>query len=225
MISEIHQRLLSMKDEKYRQFHIRLIPETKYEIIGIRIPNIRKYAKELISKKEDIKFGNKYYEEVLLHGIYIAGYKCSFDRKIKLIDEYIPRIDNWAICDSFVSSIKDIKKHLDDYYPYVVKYLKSDKDFIQRYALVVLLNYYINDKYKNDLYKIIHKQKYKAYYSKMAGAWLLSYMFMNYFEDTLSFISNNSIDEFVYKKGIQKALDSYRLDKKQKSILRNLNTF
>ncbi len=222
MISQIHSDLISMQDKKYRDFNISILGETSYDVIGIRIPQLRAYAKELL-KKDNVVFKDKYYEEVLVHGFYIAGKRCDFKTKIKMIEEYLPLIDSWGLCDSFVSSLKDIKKNKEYYYKYVLKYLKSNKEFYQRYGLVVLLNYYINDNYLNDLYKIIKTQKYKAYYSKMAGAWLLSYLFMFYFDETVKFVINNNIDEFVYKKGIQKAKDSYRLSKKQKDILRTLN--
>lgn len=223
MISEIHSTLLALKDDKYRDFQLKLI-SSKYPIIGVRLPDIKAYAKKLLKEEKRPVFKDKYYEEVLLHGLYIARYKCPFDEKIQMIEDYLPLIDNWGICDSFVCAIKDINKHKDEYYKYVKKYLKSDEEFIQRYGLVVLLDYYIEDKYIEDLYRIIKKQKYKGYYSKMAGAWLLSYLFMFYFEDTVDYVSNNRIDDFVYKKGIQKALDSYRLTDKQKKLLRTLKS-
>lgn len=223
MISKIHQKLLSLKDEKYLDFQKKIITRTSYQIIGVRLPELRTYAKELLKENKQIKFKDKYYEEVLLHGFYLAGAKCSFSEKIELIDEYLSLIDNWGICDSFVSSLKDINKNKDTYYPYLLKHLKTDKEYYQRFALVVLLTYYLEDKYLKDIYKIIKTQKYNGYYSKIAAAWLLSCLFMFYFEETINYIKNNKLDEFVYKKGIQKALDSYRLDKRQKDILRSLN--
>ncbi|MBR4470240.1 MAG: DNA alkylation repair protein [Erysipelotrichaceae bacterium] len=222
MVSKIQQQLLSMKDEEYRDFHLRIVGDTKYEIIGIRLPKIRQLTKQLLKEKQDIVFEDHYYEEVLLHGLFIAGYKCPFDEKITMIERYLPLIDNWAICDSFVSSLKEIRKHSDEYYPFILKYLDSEEEFIQRYALVVLLNHYINDSYLNELYRIIREEKYNGYYSLMAGAWLLSYLFMFYFDETLIFVKENTLDDFIMKKGIRKALDSYRLNLKQKEILRSL---
>ncbi len=222
MVSKIQQQLLPMKDEEYRDFHLRIVGDTKYEIIGIRLPKIRQLTKQLLKEKQDIVFEDHYYEEVLLHGLFIAGYKCPFDEKITMIERYLPLIDNWAICDSFVSSLKEIRKHSDEYYPFILKYLDSEEEFIQRYALVVLLNYYIDDSYLNELYRIIREEKYNGYYSLMAGAWLLSYLFMFYFDETLIFVKENTLDDFIMKKGIRKALDSYRLNLKQKEILRSL---
>ena len=222
MVSKIQQQLLPMKDEEYRDFHLRIVGDTKYEIIGIRLPKIRQLTKQLLKEKQDIVFEDHYYEEVLLHGLFIAGYKCPFDEKITMIERFLPLIDNWAICDSFVSSLKEIRKHSDEYYPFILKYLDSEEEFIQRYALVVLLNFYIDDSYLNELYRIIREEKYNGYYSLMAGAWLLSYLFMFYFDETLIFVKENTLDDFIMKKGIRKALDSYRLNLKQKEILRSL---
>lgn len=211
-----------MRDEEYHDFHIKIVGDTKYEIIGIRLPKIRLMAKELLKEKKEYSFGDHYYEEVLLHGLYIAGYKCPFEEKTEMIEGFLPLIDNWAICDSFVSSLKEIRKHRKEYYPFILKYLRSKEEFIQRYALVVLLNHYMDDAYLNELYQIIREEKYNGYYSLMAGAWLLSYLFMFYFDETLSFVKENTLDEFIMKKGIRKALDSYRLSKEQKEILRRL---
>ena len=115
-----------------------------------------------------------------------------------------------------------IKKHKEEYYPYVLKYLASDKEFIQRYGLVVLLDYSIEDKYLDELYRIIKEERYNGYYSMMAGAWLLSYLFMFYFDRTVEYVKNTQLNDFVRKKGIRKALDSYRLSDEQKLLLRSL---
>ena len=87
---------------------------------------------------------------------------------------------------------------------------------------MVLLDYYIEDAYLDELYRILKQENYHGYYSRMAGAWLLSYLFMFYFDRTLNYVRNNELDGFVYKKGIRKALDSYRLNSEQKEILRRL---
>lgn len=211
-----------MQDLKYRDFHQNILGQTRYELIGIRVPLLRDYARKLIKEKEELIFEEKYYEEVLIEGFCIAYAKDPFEDKIDIIENFLPKIDNWAICDSFVSSLKQIRKNKELYYPYVQKYLESNEEFIQRYALVVLLNYYIDDEYLQDLFRIIKDQPYCGYYVKMAGAWLLSYLFMFYYEETLQFVQNEMIDEEVRKKGIRKALDSYRLSTEQKDQLRRL---
>ena len=211
---------MAMKDDRYRDFSSKII-NTSYPVIGVRMPDLRAYAKTL-SKKEDVIFEDVYYEEVLLHGIYIVSRKVPFKQKVREVEQFLGKIDSWGICDSFVPSFKEIKKHKEEYYPELLKYLESDEQFTQRYALVVLLDYYIEDAYLDELYRILKQENYHGYYSRMAGAWLLSYLFMFYFDRTLNYVRNNELDGFVYKKGIRKALDSYRLSSDQKEILRRL---
>ena len=224
MLSKIQRDLLKMQDRKYRDFHMKLVKDTQYEIIGIQLPRLRKYAKDLPKREDRPMFMDKYYEEVMVEGLYLAGIKEDFNEKIRHIDRFIKKIDNWGICDSFTSSLKVIRKNREVYYPYIQKYLRSDKEFIQRYALVCLLNHYLVPDYYDEIYRIIKTVRYHGYYSKMAGAWLLSYMFMKNYDETIEFITQNKIDSFVYNMGIQKSLDSYRLDKKQKDELREIKT-
>ena len=221
MINKIHSDLLALQDEKYRDFSKTLV-RTSYPVIGIRLPVLRAYADTLLKEDSSPVFMNASYEEVLIHGIYIAKKKMPFAQKIKEIEDYLPLIDSWGICDSFVSSIKEIKKHKEEYFPYLLKYLSSHEEFIQRYAFVVLLNYYVEERWYEKLIQIIKEEQYQGYYSQMASAWLLSYLFMKFFDQTLSFVKEEEIDPFVLKKGIRKALDSYRLNKEQKMLLRRL---
>ena len=222
MISKIHQRLQSMQDIKYRDFNSKIITQKDYPIIGVRLPKIRKYAKELLKEKTLPEFENRYYEEVLLHGICIGNFKCDFNEKIKLIESFLPLINDWSICDTFVSSLKDVAKHREEYLSYIKKYLKTDKEFYQRYGFVVLLNYYKEGRYLRDIFRFIRTVKYNGYYSKMASAWLLSYMFIHFYYETIEFIKENRIDEFVLFKGIQKAIDSHQISDSQKDELRSL---
>lgn len=191
-------------------------------MIGVRVPIIREYAKELLKEKNTIVFKDEYFEEIMLHGFYIAGSKTDFNTKCKQIDEFVPLIDNWSVCDSFVTSLKFIKKNRNEYYPKLKKYLNSKKEYYQRYGLVVLLHHYVNDYYLDEIFKVLETVKYNGYYSLMAGAWLLSWCFIYDFNTTLKYVKNNELNEFVYKKGIQKSLDSYRVSDSDKQTLRKL---
>lgn len=212
-----------MQDKEYQVFSKRLI-KTKYPIIGVRMPAVKNYSKKLIAEGTSLdKYKDSYHEEILLHGFAIGKCKIDVEEKAKLIDKYIHIFDNWASCDSFIMSLKFIPKNKEFYYKYIKKYLKSNKEFIQRFALVCLLDYYVQDKvYLNDIFKIIKNEKYKGYYSKMAGAWLLSYCLIFYYKEAYKFITTTKLDDFVYKKGIQKAIDSYRVSATRKKKLRTL---
>ena len=103
--------LFSMRDLKYKEFHSSLCPGTD-NIIGVRIPELRKLSKELYKKDKNVltKIGDKYYEEILLQGLVISLSTESVDKKLKMIEKYVPKIDNWAVCDTFCASLKINKK-------------------------------------------------------------------------------------------------------------------
>ena len=124
------------------------------------------------------------------------------------------------MCDTFVSSLKITKKYQNELWEYLLDKLNSNDEFTIRFSIVMMLNYYINDTYKDRIYEIIKSIKTEYYYVKMASAWLLSYMFINYFNDTINFINHNKIDLWVLKKGIDKAMESFRLSSDDKKILK-----
>ena len=223
MLTSIQKELFKKQDKDYQVFSKRLI-KTSYPIIGVRAPLLKSYSKQLIADNTSLdKYKDKYHEEIILHGYAIGKAKIDINEKIKLIDKYIPILDNWASCDSFVMSLKFIPKNKEIFYKQIKKCLKSNKEFIQRFAMVCLLDYYVQDKeYLDDIFKVLKTEKYNGYYSKMAGAWLLSYCLIFYYEETYEFITTTKLDEFVYKKGIQKTIDSFRVSDSRKKKLRTL---
>lgn len=222
MLSNIQRYLFSKQDKKYVEFISSLCNTCKKPMIGVRLPILREYAKQLAKQDKEVTFKDEYFDEIMLHGFYIAYRKTDFITKCKQIDEFVPLIDNWSVCDSFASTLKFIDKNRDEYYPKINKYLKSKKEFYQRFGLVVLQDHYVNDEYLDEIFRILMSVKYNGYYSLMAGAWLLSWCFIFDFKKTLDFVKHNSLDEFVYKKGIQKSLDSYRVSDSDKQTLRKL---
>ena len=223
-MKEVKEYLINNKDPKYKDFSLELNLYHKYKSIGVRIPVIRNLGKEL-SKKYSIDYlinniDEEYYEEILLKGFIIGNYRnLTYDELINYIDNHLPKITDWSMCDTFVTSLKITKKYLDKIWNYLLKKLKSKKEFDIRFALVMILNYYINDDYKDKIYDVIKSVKNEEYYVKMANAWLLSYMFIKYFDDTIKYINHNKIDKWTLIKGINKANESYQVSSDKKIIL------
>ena len=226
-MQEIKEYLLSKKDPGYLDFSVKLKMYRKYKSIGVRIPIIRDYAKYL-SKNYSLDYlinniDEEYYEEVLLKGFIIGNYKdLSSDELVFYINNHLPKITDWSMCDTFVTSLKITKKYLDKLWKYLLKKLESKKEYFVRFALVMILNYYINDLYKDRIYEVIKNVKLDDYYVKMANAWLISYMFINYFDDTINFIKNNKLDSWTKRKGITKAIESFNISDENKKILRKI---
>ena len=97
---KIQAELFELQDKKYRDFHSKLIPDiAKQNIIGIRTPVLRKYAKEFAKTDEAAAFlqdiPHTYYEENNLHMMLITSIK-EYDKCLKEIEKFLPYIDNWA---------------------------------------------------------------------------------------------------------------------------------
>ena len=226
MKQEIKKKLFELADPKYKEFHERLCPGTE-NIIGVRVPVLRKYAQELFKEKDwkqtIEEIDNEYYEEIMLQGMLIGQAKKEDIKTIlKYVEKYVPKIDNWAICDVFCAGLKITKKYKKEMWKFIQKYLKSDKEFKIRFAVVMILDYYIDEEYLKEDFKIFDNIKHEGYYVKMAVAWAISVCLIKYYEDTLEYLKKSKIDNWTYNKAIQKAIESYRISDSQKDFLRKL---
>ena len=224
MENKIRQDLFEMQDLKYKEFHGSLCPDMD-NIIGVRIPKLREYAKELYksNKLEDIKIGDKYYEELVIQGMLIGFQtKAPIEEVIKQVKEFVPKINSWAVCDTFCAGLKITKKYQTEMFKVIKEYLKSKQEYEVRFAIVMLLDYYINDQYIDQELQILNNVKLDKYYVQMANAWAVSICLIKYYNKTLEFLKTTKIDDFTYNKGIQKTIESYRITKEQKDYLRTL---
>lgn len=222
-ISILHSYLLENKDKKYQEFSKKLI-STKYEIIGIRTPILKKIAKDISKIKiEDFlkNWDATTYEEILLEG-FVIGYITDVKKAISYFNQYLKKIDNWALCDQVVSSMKIVKKNKEIFLKQIKKYLTSTREFTVRVGLVLLLDYYIEEQYLEEIFTITEKLNREEYYIKMAAAWLLSICYIKYRKETLEYLKRTSIDTFTFNKTISKIRDSYRISQEEKEYLYGL---
>lgn len=221
MENPIRKELFNLKDDKYKEFHSSLCPGVD-TIIGVRVPVLRKYAKELAKSdwKENFKqIQNDYYEEIMLQGM-ILGIAIKDIKELKTyLEDFIPKIDNWAVCDVCCAGLKLTQKNQEEMWKFLQKYLKSDKEFEIRFGIVMLLDYYINEDYIDKILQIFDTTKSEAYYVKMSVAWAISVCYVKFPKQTERYLENCSLDEFTYKKSIQKIKESYRVSKEQKKRL------
>ena len=215
---DIEKELFKLQDKKYQEFQKKLCPETN-NIIGVRIPTLRKFAKENKDKIDFRKINTKYYEEIMLRGM-LLGMQKNID--YKEIKNFIPLIDNWAVCDTFCSGLKQVKNNKQEFLKFAKPYLSSNKEFEVRFAVVILLDYYIEDEHIDYILNILSKINREEYYINMAIAWCYAECFIKYYEKTLKFFKEVKLNKFVRNKSIQKAIESYRLSNSQKDVLRRL---
>ena len=226
MKQEIKKKLFELSDQKYKEFHGGLCPGTE-NIIGVRVPVLRKYAQELFKQKDwkqtIEEIDNEYYEEIMLQGMLIGQAKNeNINIILKYVEKYVPKIDNWAICDVFCAGLKATKKYKKEMWKFIQKYLKSDKEFEIRFAIVMILDYYIDEEYLKEDFKIFDNIKHEGYYVKMAVAWAISICLIKFYDETIKYLKVAKIDNWTYNKSIQKAIESYRISDEKKDFLRKM---
>ena len=215
--------LKSISEPKYKEFHSKLC-FTKYEILGIRVPKMRKIATD-ISKTDFENFlqfcKNDYYEEVFIEGLVISNIKDESTFQ-KYFYNYISKIDNWGICDTFCNSLKIVNKNQKKYFDISKELSLSEEEFISRIGLVLILNFFVKEEYLKDIFLILNSVKSNKYYINMAEAWLICELYIKYPQETEVFLKDNKLNDFTQNKSISKIRDSYRITKETKEYLNTL---
>ena len=224
---EIEKRLIDISEESQKKLNVKLCPDTNKEILGIRIPKLRKLAKDIVKEEKWEQFikesQDKYFEEVLLQGLSIAYSKKSLQEKYIYMKEFIPKMDSWAMTDTFTPTLKVKDKDLENYWNFIIPFTKSDKEFEVRFAIISMLDYYIREEYVNEVIKILDNIKHEGYYVKMAIAWTLAEIGIKFNDILMTYLeSDNNLDKFTFNKTLQKMIESYRISDNQKSVLRKM---
>ena len=150
------------------------------------------------------------------------GYaKLEVEKRLELLREFVPKINNWGTCDIVCSNLKFIKQNKELVWEFIQPYLKSNKEFEIRFGVVILLNYFIEDEYIDRVLLILEKIKHEGYYAKMAVAWALSVCFVKYWDKTLEYFTTCCLEKWTYNKTIQKTCESYRITQDKKNLLKN----
>ena len=222
MLLYIRKILLDLKDEEYRKFILKLIPNIEEnKVIGVRTPKLREIVKkELKNIESKEKYLNqltefKYFEEYNIY-MYILEKEKDLEKAIYRIKEILPFIDNWATCD--ISSPKVFKKYPKEVYRFAKECINSDKPYIKRYGIGLLLSNRLYD--CTDL--VINSEDNDEYYVKMVKAWYLSMALVYNYEKTIKYFEEKKIDKWVHNKALQKAIESRQIDINVKEYLRKL---
>lgn len=224
-MEEITKSLFAMQDEAYHAFHAKLMPNIAYDrIIGVRMPKLRAYAKEVAKEAYAKAFlkelPHPYYEENNLHGALLSHLYKDVEEYITELNKFLPYVDNWATCD--MMSPKVFKKNLPLVYEHVKKWLKSDETYTVRFGIVTLLGYFLDDEFVPEMLDLVAGVQSEAYYVKMAVAWYFSIALVKHYDATISYFTNPVLDVWTHNKALQKAVESYRIDGDTKKYLKGL---
>lgn len=222
----IREQLLELAEDEYKKFSSNLLPGID-NLIGVRLPHLRKIAKKIAKTNWRSYMGNNsyiYFEEVMLKGM-VIGYldECEIEENLKYIADFVPLINNWSICDSFCVGLKITNKNKERVWEFLQPYISSDKEFEVRFAVVMMINFYINEDYIELVLKKLDNIKHDGYYVKMAVAWAVSICYIKFEKVTLEYLkNNNNLDNYTYNKALQKICESLKVDKKSKDLIRSM---
>ncbi len=221
---DIINELKSYSDVKITQYNNTLIPDIE-PMLSVRIPYIRKYAKQLA--KEDWKgylkvTKNEYYEEKLLTAFVIGYAKGELDEILKAAKEFIPLISNWAVNDGFCQTFSIARKYPQEVWDFLMEYMDSQDEFKLRVIAVTLMSHYLNDEYIDRVLDVYNTIPNVGYYTYMGVAWGVATAYAKYPQKTHQFLLECKLDDLTYNKSIQKMLESYRVSDEDKITLRKM---
>ncbi len=222
-MNKVQKQLFLMQDLEYKKFHSKLMPNINEDkIIGVRIPLLRKFAKEFF--KDDYKsflknLPHKYYEEDNLHGFLIEQIK-GFDECIKELETFLPYIDNWATCDLVTPKI--LGKYPERLILKINEWLSSPHSYTVRYGIKMLMNFYLDENFKEEYMDKVSQVKNDDYYVKMMIAWYFATALFKKYNEALLYLEKNKLEKWIHNKTIQKACESYRIDNETKKYLKTL---
>jgi 3-methyladenine DNA glycosylase AlkD len=220
----IREKIFELADEEYRKFQSTLCPGCS-NIIGVRVPLLRNLAKEIARGDwrgylENAE--NDYFEEVMLQGMVIGYALAETEELIGYMKSFVPKIDNWAVCDSFCTGLKFTKKNRHRVWENLHLHLSSKEEFEIRFGTVMLLNYYVEDDYIDRVLLLLDGIKHEGYYVKMAVAWAVSVCYVKFPGKTMDYLKQNALDDFTFNKSLQKITESLRVDKETKTLIRGM---
>lgn len=218
----VYEMLLEAKDDKYRDFQVKLVPNVSPDtIIGVRTPDMRKIAKEVFNSPEKDEFlkelPHKYYEENLVHFFIIAMIK-DFDECIEKVEEFLPYVDCWPVSDQ--ATPKSFKKNHAKLLPYIKNWIASDHVYTARFGIRMLMNEFLDDDFKDEYLELVASKEGDDYYLKMMVAWYFATALAKKYDESVKYIEGRKLDDWIHKKAIQKAVESYRVTDEHKEHLK-----
>ena len=223
-MTELQNRLFRMLDEKYAEFQAKLTPGIPPEdFIGVRVPQLRQFAKEYSREAEHEEFmrelPHRYYDENMLHGLLIERIR-DCEECIAAIDNFLPYVDNWAVCD--IMSPKIFGKHKERLMEKIMQWTQSSHTYTCRFGMKMLMTFFLDDDFESRYLEIPAGIVSEEYYVNMMTAWFFATALAKQWDDTIPYIEQKRLSQWVHRKSIQKAVESRRITPEQKAYLRTL---
>ena len=224
IIEDIRTELFRLQDVKYRDFQSRLIPTVNPDaVIGVRTPELRKYAKTL-AKTEDIQeflndLPHRYFDENQLHGFIISAIK-DYEQCMEEVIRFLPFVDNWATCDQMSPTV--FKKCRPKLTEQIKVWIRSDQNYTVRFGIKMLMEHFLDEDFDPVYPQMVSEIRSDEYYVNMMIAWYFATALAKQYDAVLPYIEQKKLDVWTHNKTIQKSVESYRITPEQKGYLKSL---
>ncbi len=223
-MTEIQERLFELKDEKYRDFNASLIPTVdKSIVIGVRVPALRKLAKDLKGSAQAAQFmaalPHHYHEENLLQALLINEIK-DFGGCMEALELFLPFVDNWAVCDML--GPKALAKDRERLMGAILLWLKSEHPYTQRFGICMLMSHFLDENFREEYLELVAGVRSEEYYVRMMQAWYFATALAKQYDSAVKYIEGRRLESWTHNKSIQKARESFRVSDEHKKYLKTL---
>ena len=224
MIQLIREELFRLQDREYRDFQKKLIPTADPDtVIGIRTPELRKYAAQLVKSDRIDEFlsvlPHRYFDENQLHAFIVSEIR-DFDRCVREIIRFLPYVDNWATCDQM--SPKVFRKHRNELLPHIREWMDSGETYTVRFGVGMLMQHFLDADFRPEYPEWVAGIRSEEYYVNMMIAWYFATALAKQYDQVIPYIENRRLGDWTHNKTIQKAVESYRITPEQKVYLKSL---
>ena len=222
-MNTLRERLVAMSDPAYRQFNASLLPGVT-DMLGIRLPKLRALARKIArgeAWRDLLRDGDiRYFEERMLRGLVIGYVRCPLEERLALVREFVPTIDNWAVCDTFCRRLRSDER--EPVWRMIQPLFASPREFEARFAAVTALGNFVDAEHLDRLFERLEAVRCEAYYARMGVAWAVSVCFAKYPARTRPLLSGGWLDDGTQNRAIQKIVDSFRVAGEDKAYVRTL---
>ncbi len=224
VMRDIKTMLFSLSNAELKKFNQRLIPNIDSDtVIGVKTPELKNLAADMIKNGEDEEFlsllPHEYFEENQLHAFIISKIK-DLNKCLIETERFLPHIDNWATCDQLIPIA--IARDPESALAKVYEWLKSGKTYTVRFAIGILMRYFLDERFDKKYIDAVAAVKSEEYYINMMCAWYLATALAKQYESTVTYFENNTLNKWVHNKSIRKAIESYRVKEECKTYLKKL---
>ncbi len=202
---------LARGNEEYAAFNKRIV-NTGKEVIGVRVPDLRRLARQLAKTMTGADDFKRFLGEV--------DWRVFSEEHIALAKKYLVKADSWAEIDIFAE--KNARFATAEYWQFAIESIQDDREFVARYGVIAMMSNFLDDAHIDQVFRQLRQPKNDAYYVKMACAWLYATAAIDYYELTMTELERPEIDPWTRRKAYQKMLESRRLTGEQKTEIRNL---